>query len=104
MKYKIIIAKRENPSINYKILGRIKRNSSQNVKFKVLRKSDGQILTLNNKVFFNGTESARFMQGLGIIQELGSEHTVMIYEVLDFNSRIWIFMEHMDGGSFYDLI
>ena len=50
------------------------------------------------------TERVAIMNEIGIMQMSQTESIVQCYEAFEFQNRLWIFMELMDGGAFTPIV
>jgi len=96
--------KKEDPSKNYDILGKIGTGGFAKV-FEVKRKSDGAVCAL--KFVEPKSESDRevIMNEVGIMLLCTENDGILkCFECYDYKERLWIFLEMMDGGALTPLL
>lgn len=69
-----------------------------------MRISDGQLFALKFTEPKNAQERQAIENEIGIMQMSQCDSIVKCYEAFDFQNRLWIFMELMDGGAFTQML
>lgn len=72
--------------------------------FRCMRIRDGELFALKFTEPKNTTERTAIENEIGIMQISSCESIVQCYEAFDFQNRLWIFMELMDGGAFTPML
>lgn len=69
-----------------------------------MRIRDGQLFALKFTEPKSTAERQAIENEIGIMQMTQCESIVQCYEAFDFQNRLWIFMELMDGGAFTPML
>ena len=69
-----------------------------------MRIRDGQLFALKFTEPKNSAERQAIENEIGIMQMSQCDSIVQCYEAFDFQNRLWIFMELMDGGAFTPML
>lgn len=93
----------ENPSQFYKVVGKEGEGGFARV-FRCVRIRDGQLFALKFTEPKNTAERSAIENEIGIMQMSSCESIVQCHEAFDFQNRLWIFMELMDGGNFTPML
>ena len=97
-----ITVQKSNPNDKYKIIGRIGAGAFGQV-FKCCRKSDGYVNVLKHTTA-NQDERQSVVNEARLIKALNSEYLVSCEEIFDYDNKIWVYLELMDGGDFHEII
>jgi serine/threonine protein kinase len=93
----------ENPSQFYKVVGKEGAGGFARV-FRCQRIRDGQLFALKFTEPKGAAERQAIENEIGIMQMGQCDSIVQCYEAFDFQNRLWIFMELMDGGAFTPML
>ena len=95
--------KQENPSQYYKVVGKEGVGGFARV-FRCERIADGQLFALKFTEPKTAQERKAIENEIGIMQMSQCESIVKCFEAFDYQNRLWIFMELMDGGAFTPML
>ena len=95
--------RQENPSNFYTVVGKEGAGGFARV-FRCQRKEDGQLCALKFTEPRTPQEREAIENEIGIMQLGYCNSIVQCYEAFDFQNRLWIFMELMDGGAFTPIL
>ena len=69
-----------------------------------MRIRDGELFALKFTEPKNSAEKQAIENEIGIMQMSQCDSIVKCHEAFDFQNRLWIFMELMDGGAFTPML
>ena len=69
-----------------------------------MRIRDGQLFALKFTEPRNSAERQAIENEIGIMQMTESQSLLRCHEAFDFENRLWIFLELMDGGAFTPML
>jgi serine/threonine protein kinase len=96
--------KNEDPSLHYDIISRIGVGGFARV-FKVKRKADGKVCALKFCEPKTPDMRTTIMNEVGIMMLCKENEAILrCIECYDFKSRLWVFLEMMDGGALTSMI
>lgn len=93
----------ENPSQYYKVVGKEGAGGFARV-FRCMKIQTGELYALKFTEPKSAAERKAIENEIGIMQMSQSDTIVQCYEAFDFQNRLWIFMELMDGGAFTPML
>ena len=91
-----------NPRDSYTIIEKIGKGAIGTI-YKCARKSDGQLCALKH-TGVSKAERQSVINECSLIKALSSEHIVTCGDVFDFDKKIWVFLELMDGGDLSNVV
>ena len=96
----------DNPARHYRVVEKIGEGGFANV-YKVQRLSDGVMCALKWQQPKSKSDKDNIINEIGIMQHFNSKNdcgaVVQCLDAFDYDRRIWIFLELMDGGSLTDI-
>ena len=93
----------ENPSSYYRVVGKEGEGGFAKV-FRCQRIKDGQLFALKFTEPRSDKDRQAIINEIGIMQITQCKSIVQCCEAFDYQKRLWIFMELMDGGAFTPMI
>ena len=91
------------PSELYKITARLGRGAFGAV-FKAVRKTDQKTFALKFTNPRDSNERRAILSECSLMMHLNSDNLVRCEEVYDYQNRIWIFLEYMEGNALCRLV
>ena len=91
--------KMENPSKYYKVVGKEGVGGFARV-FRVEKLKDGKLYALKFIEPKSANERNSILNEIGIMQLSSNKSVVQCHEAYDYQGRLWIFLELMEGGAF----
>jgi len=97
------VVQKDNPSKYYKVVGKEGVGGFARV-FRCERLSDHKLYALKFIEPKSNAERTSIMNEIGIMQLSNTTSVVQCIEAFDFQGRLWIFLELMDGGAFTNML
>ena len=91
-----------NPRDHYKILGKVGEGGYAKI-LKCQRLSDNQEVVLKH-TGNSDVQKSSVIKECKLLSALKSENIVNCEEVLEFEGRIWVFLEYMEGGDLSKIV
>ena len=95
--------KMENPSKYYKVVGKEGVGGFARV-FRVEKLKDGKLYALKFIEPKSANERNSIINEIGIMQLSSNKSVVQCHEAYDYQGRLWIFLELMEGGAFTKML
>ena len=95
--------KTENPALIYKIVKQIGQGSFGTI-FKVMHSKTMKHYALKYNKPKRRSERDEIINECSLIKHLNCEQLINCHEVYEFNQRVWVILELMEGGALTDII